>query len=238
MTTIKTDSKIETECGILRWAGKITIALVIYGVVLFISSGSLDWPKGWAYLGVVFLTQVLTALVLIPKRPDLVNERSKLQKGTKGWDRFLAPAVAILGPLAMIATAGLDFRNGWSVPVNAQLWIVGLVLAFGSGIFILWAMVANPFFAATVRIQGDRGQTVIDNGPYRLVRHPGYLGSVLFDLATPLALGSWWAFVPAFITIILLIIRTSLEDRTLRAELEGYRKYTTVTRYRLIPGIW
>ncbi|HEX2953959.1 MAG TPA: isoprenylcysteine carboxylmethyltransferase family protein, partial [Bacillota bacterium] len=108
----------------------------------------------------------------------------------------------------------------------------------GSQMFVLWAMYTNPFFATTVRIQNDRGQTVIQCGPYRLVRHPGYLGSIVFNLASPLALGSWWTFLPALFSIILIMIRTGLEDRTLRTELPGYPKYAATTRYRLFPGIW
>lgn len=203
------------------------------------TAGRLDWREGWAYLTVIILTQIVSAATIIPARPDLIAERSKLQEGTKKWDRILAPLVAIFGPLAMIVTAGLDARFGWSAPAgNDLLWWVGLIWAFGGGLFILWAMVSNPFFAATVRIQTDRNQIVINSGPYRLVRHPGYLGSIIFDLATPLALGSWWTFLPAVITVLLLVIRTGLEDRTLQAELPNYREYSTVTRWRLFPGIW
>jgi protein-S-isoprenylcysteine O-methyltransferase Ste14 len=99
-------------------------------------------------------------------------------------------------------------------------------------------MASNPFFATTVRIQDDRGHCVVSSGPYRPVRHPGYLGSMIYNLVIPLVLDSLWTFIPALLTILLLVVRTKLEDRTLQAELPGYRKYAAAVPYRLIPGIW
>ena len=99
-------------------------------------------------------------------------------------------------------------------------------------------MASNPFFATTVRIQNDRGHNVVSAGPYRFVRHPGYLGSIIYNLMMPLALNSLWTFLPAMLTIILLIVRTRLEDRALQAELPGYREYTANVRFRLFPGVW
>lgn len=101
-----------------------------------------------------------------------------------------------------------------------------------------WAMVENRFFSGTVRIQTDRGHTVISSGPYRLVRHPGYAGSVLATVCVPVILGSWWTFVPAGVAIASLVARTGLEDRMLRSELEGYAAFAERTRWRLIPGVW
>jgi len=105
-------------------------------------------------------------------------------------------------------------------------------------VVLVWAMAANKFFSATVRIQEERGHTVATGGPYRYVRHPGYVGWLMLTLATPVVLGSRWALVPAGITVILTILRTALEDRTLHSELEGYREYAERVRYRLLPGIW
>jgi protein-S-isoprenylcysteine O-methyltransferase Ste14 len=99
-------------------------------------------------------------------------------------------------------------------------------------------MAANAYFSMVVRIQEDRGHAVVTDGPYRFVRHPGYLGSILFALATPLVLGSLWAFVPCGLGAVLFIVRTALEDKTLQKELPGYREYAERVRYRLLPGIW
>jgi protein-S-isoprenylcysteine O-methyltransferase Ste14 len=231
-------SKAETHRGIVRWAGQMIGAWIIFGAILFLSAGRLDWTMGWAYLGLNALTQVLSALVLIPRRADMLTERTRVGTGTKEWDRFFAPAIVIAGTLAVIVTAGLDVRFGWSAPLGNGLWGAGLALAFCSQIFVLWAMASNPFFATTVRIQDDRGHRVVSSGPYRLVRHPGYLGSIVYNLVIPLVLDSLWTYIPALLTILLLVVRTKLEDRALQAELPGYRKYAAAVPYRLIPGIW
>jgi protein-S-isoprenylcysteine O-methyltransferase Ste14 len=235
---LNTDSKTDIERGILRWAGQMIAALVFAWVILFLAAGRLDWAAGWVYLGMNLLTQALSAAVLLPQQPDMLAERSKVREGTKRWDRVLAPAIVVLGTLAVLVTAGLDARFGWSAPINSGLWGLSLALAFGSQMFVLWAMAANPFFATTARIQDERGQRAVSSGPYRFVRHPGYLGSLVYNLAIPLVLGSLWTFVPALLTIVLPVVRTELEDRTLRAELPGYSAYAVVVRHRLIPGVW
>lgn len=227
-----------TTRGIMGWAGQMTAALVIFGALLFLTAGRLDWLTGWTYLGLNFITQLLSALVLIPRQANMLAERSQVREGTKSWDRFFTPAIVIVGTLAVLITAGLDERFGWSAPIDTGLWIGGLVLAFSSQMFVLWAMAYNPFFAATVRIQKDRGHNVVSDGPYAFVRHPGYLGSIIYNLFIPLILDSIWTLGSALLTIALIVVRTSLEDRTLTAELPGYREYTEVVRFRLIPGIW
>ena len=233
-----TRSNTATIRGITRWAGQMIAALFIFGALLFLTAGRLDWLSGWTYLGLNFITQLLSAIVLIPRQANMLAERSQVREGTKSWDRFFTPAIIIAGTLAVLITAGLDERFGWSAPIGTGLWISGLVLAFSSQMFVLWAMAINPFFATTVRIQKDRGHKVISDGPYAFVRHPGYLGSIIYNLFIPLILDSTWTIIPAVLTIALIIARTSLEDRTLQAELPGYREYTEVVRFRLIPGIW
>ena len=235
---LKPDSRDNTKQGVLRWAGQMLVALIFAWVVLFLAAGRLDWTAGWVYLGMNFLTQALSAIVLLPRRPDMLAERSKVREGTKEWDRFYATAIVVFGTLAVLITAGLDARFGWSAPISNGIWGLALALAFGSQMFVLWAMATNPFFATTVRIQGERGHHVVSSGPYRLIRHPGYFGSLIYNLAIPLVLGSWWTFLPALLTIMLLILRTRLEDRTLQTELPGYPAYAADVRYRLIPGVW
>jgi protein-S-isoprenylcysteine O-methyltransferase Ste14 len=240
MTTpiVSTSTKTEMTRGIVRWAGQMIAALVIFGALLFIAAGKINWTEGWVYLGMNALAQVLSAIILIPVRPDMLAERSKVREGTKGWDRFLAPAIVIVGTFAVLVTAGLDTRFGWSSLIPVYLWWFGLIMAFASQMFVLWAMASNPFFAATVRIQSDRGHNVTSSGPYQWIRHPGYAGSLVYTLVVSLVLRSWWTFIPALITIALIIIRTRLEDQTLQTELPGYKEYAGVVRYRLFPGIW
>jgi protein-S-isoprenylcysteine O-methyltransferase Ste14 len=232
------DKKTTSKQGILRWAIQMLISLLTAWVVLFLSAGRLTWPAGWAFFALNALTQVLSSFVLTSRQPGMLAERSKAQAGTKGWDKFFAPAIVILGSLATFITAGLDARWGWSGPVNNWVWLASFVAAFASQMFVLWAMASNPFFATTVRIQEDRGHHVVNQGPYQFIRHPGYLGSVIYTLLTPLMLASHWTFIPAFLTVVLLVVRTGLEDHTLKAELPGYLSYSGNVRYRLFPGIW
>jgi protein-S-isoprenylcysteine O-methyltransferase Ste14 len=224
--------------GILAWIFQLIVATVTAGILLFLSAGRLNWMGGWAFFGLNLFTQLLSAAILIPRRPDLLAERSKVGKGTRNWDRFFAPAVMIVGTLAVIITAGLDARFGWSRPISPALWWPALCVALLSQLFVLWAMASNRYFAITVRIQEERGHQVVDTGPYRVVRHPGYAGSILYTLAIPIILGSWWTFIPGAVTVGLLIMRTGLEDRTLQEELPGYQNYSQRISSRLFPGVW
>ena len=147
---------------------------------------------------------------------------------------------ALFSPLflGIFVVAGLDaVRFEWSaMPVG--WWALGLALFVAGTSLFSWSMGVNPFFEKTVRIQTDRGHRLIDTGPYACVRHPGYVGFLGWILAPPLLLLSWWAFVPAALSVAGLVARTALEDRTLRAELDGYADYARRVRYRLIPGLW
>jgi protein-S-isoprenylcysteine O-methyltransferase Ste14 len=235
---LKTKENTGKTKGVQAWIIQLLVATITAGVLLFLSAGRLDWWGGWAFFGLNLFTQLLSAWILIQRRPDLLAERSKVGQGTKNWDRFLAPAVMVVGTVAVIITAGLDARFGWRRPVNPSLWWAALCVAFASQFFVLWAMASNRFFATTVRIQDERGHQVVETGPYRYVRHPGYAGSIFYTLAIPIILGSWWTFFPAAVTIGLLIIRTRLEDRTLHDELPGYQNYSEHTKYHLFPGVW
>lgn len=240
MTVPSTASKQTsvTIIGIVRWVLKTFVLLAIFAAGLFLSAGKWDWSIGWWFIAMMAVVQVLNALVLIPIHPDLIIERSKLREGTKPWDMVLSPATALIGPLLVVITAGLDERWGWSPQESLPLRMIGLLVGMAGGLFALWAMASNPFFAATVRIQTERGHRVSSGGPYRLVRHPGYAGGVLFHLFTPLALSAPWAYIPALLTIAMLLLRTALEDRTLQDELPGYREYVGKVRSRIFPGIW
>jgi protein-S-isoprenylcysteine O-methyltransferase Ste14 len=224
--------------ALLTWGIKTIAMLIVYGLLLFLIAGRLNWFGGWRFILLGAATQVLSVILLLPRHGDLIAERSKMQPNTKSWDRLLAPLVAMAGPLAWVVTAALDARFAWSALISAWLWIPALLLGLVASVFTLWAMLTNRFFAATVRIQDDRGHKVVNSGPYRIVRHPGYLGSLVFDLVAPLILGSWWAYIPVAVTVALIILRTALEDRTLLSELPGYAQFARETRFRLLPGIW
>lgn len=223
---------------IVRWLLKTSFFLVVAAAGLFLPAGSTSWGAGRAYFGMVAAVQLLNALVLIPLSPELIVERSQVQAGTKHWDTPLVMWVAVIGPLSTWVVSGLDHRFGWSGGLLPALQWLFLAIAFLGGLITLWAMACNRFFSGTVRIQAERGHSVVSAGPYRFLRHPGYAGGLLFNLASPPALGSWWAFLPVAITVGVLFLRTALEDRMLMSELEGYREYARRVRFRLAPGIW
>jgi protein-S-isoprenylcysteine O-methyltransferase Ste14 len=164
-------------------------------------------------------------------------ERLGPRKGSKPWDIALLGTLGI-SQLARYVVAGLDHRYGWTqgIPVGAQ-WVALLIGALGYAL-VVWATASNAFFSQIVRIQPERGHTVASGGPYRYVRHPAYLGSILYELTAPILFASWWSFIPGALGAIVLIVRTALEDCTLRAELPGYDEYACHVRARLLPGLW
>ena len=207
------------------------------GLVLFLAAGDLSWSWAWLYLSLYTLGVVINALFLLPKSPELVAERGEPKEGVKEWDRKLTLPGAIFWLLTFLV-AGLDYRFGWTGMVSFYLHILGLLIYLIGNVFTMWALNENVYFSTAVRIQEERGQTVVSSGPYALVRHPGYIGMILHVSSLPLLFGSLWAFIPALMMDVLTVIRTSLEDRTLQEELAGYRDYAEKVRYRLLPGVW
>jgi protein-S-isoprenylcysteine O-methyltransferase Ste14 len=204
--------------------------------LLFLVAGRWDYWQAWVYsiLNMVILFIMGTVMT---KNQELVEERLNPKEGMKGWDKFY---FAVTTPMYIIAllVAGLDARFGWTR--NMPLVIYGssvIVYVIGQAIF-LWARYTNNYFSSVVRIQTDRGQTVCTDGPYRFVRHPGYVGGFLFTITIGLMLGSWWACIPQIIASGMLVWRTAREDKTLQAELPGYREFAQETKYRLLPGVW
>ena len=230
-----TDKSSAIARGVARWIFKSIVYTAIFGFALFATSGDLRWVWGWLYLAIYIINQIILTVIL---PPDLLSERSKPQEGSKGWDIVLASAAALLAPIVVYIVAGFDRGNGWSGPFSPVAQIVALMVMVGGIVLSDWAMVANKFFSAVIRIQEDRGHSVQTGGPYRFVRHPGYVGGILHHIAAPLMLGSWWALIPGGIGALLFVIRTALEDKTLQDELPGYREYAQQTRFRLLPGIW
>lgn len=214
----------------------VSIYLLSLAAMLFFSAGRADWPMGWATLGVYIVISVL-AFVLVD--PELVKERSRLRSGTKSADMVLASlSFLFFFPLTLLVS-GLDVgRFGWSPPFPHSVQLTALVVFAMGNAFGCWAMVSNKYFSTFVRIQTDRGHEVVTRGPYRIVRHPGYAGTILAVLALPLSLGSLWALIPAAIGAFGFVIRTWIEDKSLLKGLGGYGRYAARVRYRLIPGLW
>jgi protein-S-isoprenylcysteine O-methyltransferase Ste14 len=194
----------------------------------------------WVYALISVFLMLGSRILMARKHPDLVAERTSYldAEGIKKWDKKLVPWIAQIGPLIVLLVAGLDKRFGWTSSIPLWVSLVALVIALLGYIFSIWALLENRYFSSVVRIQTERGHTVCDTGPYKIVRHPGYAGGLIWFLMTPLILGSIWAFIPTIVVVGLTVLRTSLEDKTLQAELPGYVDYAQQTRYRLVPGIW
>lgn len=209
----------------------------LWGALLFVSAGRVNWPGAWLYLALYCLNLAVNALVLAAVNPEVAAERGKKHEGTRRFDRVIGASYAV-ATFAIAVVAGLDAgRFAWSeVPFGAA-W-AGVALHVLGAVPSTWAMGVNRFLETTVRLQHDRGHEVVVQGPYRMVRHPMYLGAILQNLGLPLILGSLWAYLPVGLIVGLLVVRTALEDVILRKELPGYEAYAHRTRYRLVPLVW
>jgi protein-S-isoprenylcysteine O-methyltransferase Ste14 len=235
---ITLDANPEIRRAVRIWLRKQVTFLLILPVVLFVPAGTFDWPMAWVQVTLYVLVFLVSATLLVRRDPSLIAERAQVQEGTLRWDLVLTTLAVVVLPLLTWIVAGFDFRWGWTPPVPPLvLWGAVLLWILGYGL-VLWAMASNTFFSATVRIQEERGHRVAQAGPYALIRHPGYTGAIVNQLATPLMLGSLWALLPGVLAALLFVVRTVLEDRFLQRELPGYREYVEQVQFRLIPGIW
>ncbi len=222
-----------------QWLRLITTCLSI-PLILLACGWDVSWWQAWVY-SVLFVAAGLGGRLWAEWRhPGLLAERAKYLKApdVKPWDKVLAPLLAVSLYFPPVIVAGLDHHFGWSPLIPIWLNILGLVLVALGYTFSAWALVENRFFTSMVRIQTDRGHEVCDSGPYRIVRHPGYAGHILPLLGIVLALSSVWTLTPAIVALIITVIRTELEDRTLQDELPEYLEYARRVRYRLVPGIY
>ena len=219
---------------------RLIITYLLIPIVLLICGWDFGWWQAWVFSLLIVVSSIAGRIWAERRHPGLLAERAKFEKApdVKPWDKVLAPlmAVSLSFPLAIVA--GLDHRFGWSPVFPTWLNILGFILIELGYAFAVWALVENRYFSGVVRIQTERGHTVCASGPYRIVRHPGYAGNILPLPGIVLALGSVWTIIPATVALIITVIRTALEDRTLQEELPGYRDYARRVRYRLIPGIY
>ena len=213
------------------------LSVVGMGVALFWPAGRIAWWPAWAAIAVNLAWLTAMEIVILRLQPGLLADRLEAGKGAKNWDIAITSIIR-LTQLARYIVAGLDQRYGWTggFPVGAQIAAL-IVCVLGYALFV-WAMASNAFFAQVVRIQSERGHAVATGGPYHYVRHPAYVGAMLYELAVPILLASWWALIVSGLSATLLVLRTALEDRTLQAELAGYVAYARQVRHRLVPGIW
>ena len=234
------DASPNTHVGAGTWIRVIVAIVFLPAVILFGAAGTLDWPMAWIYIVVTVTSFVISRYLVWRVNPSLLRERGQMMdhEDTAAFDRVLAPLLALVGTALIGLVAGFAVRFDWSpvfAPWMEWLGVGFLILGYALG---SWALVVNRFFSGVVRIQKDRGHHVITSGPYAIVRHPGYLGAVVSYLGMVLMLGSPWAFIPYILQQVVLIARTTLEDRMLQTELPGYAEYAQRTRFRLLPGVW
>jgi len=235
----KRASEIIREVGWKAWLRFAAFTLLL-PAVLFIAAGRLNWVWAWVYVGIVVFFTLVSRVAVIRTNPDLIAERAQSleREDVRGWDRLILFFLLLIGPLAMMIVAGLDERFGWSPQILLAPRLVALAVMVLGYTLSTWAMAVNRYYSAVVRIQKDRGQTVVTDGPYRFVRHPSYATGIVSSLMIPILLGSLWALIPTILVALGTIIRTALEDKTLLEELDGYEGYAAQVRYRLLPGVW
>jgi len=218
---------------------QVLFFIVVIPFLPLLISWRWDWWEAWVYALSGILGFAISRGLVARRHPDLIAERARFMQHeeAKPWDKALAPLLGLGGGLVLLV-AGLDALFDWSPPFSLPVKILALVIIVAGYVLGSYALVENRFFSGIVRIQTDRGHQVVSSGPYRWIRHPGYAGALLTYLATPLFLDSGWSFLPTVFITILLVIRTTLEDRTLQKELPGYAEYARRVQYRLLPGIW
>lgn len=213
---------------------QVFLTLLFQGIILFAAAGTLFWKWAWILL-LLSVVNIIINLFLIPA--ELIEERGRKKEDAKKWDKIIT-SINIIPTILLYVCCGLDYRFNWTGNVSIFINIVGLVLTFSGSMLFTWSMISNKFFSTLVRLQVDRQHAVATGGPYKYVRHPGYVGYIIMSFATPVALGTLWGLVFSGMTGILLVVRTTLEDSTLKKELLGYAEYAKKVKYRLMPFLW
>ena len=223
---------------LLKIVVQSALGFLLLALLLFPAAGTVAWPGAWVFLALVSAGSLAIGLWLRKADPGLLAERmaSPLGAEQRPWDRAVMAAL-LLAFAAWLVAAGLDRRFGWShAPFWTQALGAALIIASFGGIASVLSV--NSFAAITVRVQGERGQTVISTGPYAVVRHPMYAFALLLGIGVPLLLGSLWGLAGLAVFLPLLAARAVGEEAVLMAGLPGYAAYVARVRFRLLPGLW
>ncbi len=233
------DQNSQVELGVRYWVA-LVLTYLLMPLALLLCGWDIAWWQGWLFSALFIIIAIVSRVKAEKRHPGLLAERSKFGKdqNVKPWDKVLAPLMAISISFPLFIVAGLDHNFGWSPKFPVWLNLLGFVLIIVGYSFATWAMVENRFFSTMTRIQMDRGHVVCDSGPYQIVRHPAYSGNMLALPGIVMALGSVWTILPVIVALIITVIRTLLEDRTLQKELPGYKEYASRVHHRLIPFIF
>jgi protein-S-isoprenylcysteine O-methyltransferase Ste14 len=227
----------DVKSGVLARGMQILGMFLVMALELFLGAGTLDWVWAWVFLAIGLVSVFINAVFMLRTSPETVAERGKPRE-VQTWDKWIGGGWLIGQYFLVPILCALDFRFGWTGEI-ALAWhllgAVGYALSLG---LTGWAMISNAYFSTAVRIQSDRGQQVCTTGPYRYVRHPGYVGFFFQALSVPLLLGSAWSLLFSIPIAVLMVIRTAKEDQLLQEQLPGYKEYAQAVKYRLLPGVW
>ncbi len=224
--------------AVSKRASEVIGGLFLMLAVFFLSAGRIDLPRAWFFFGLNFVSLFFNMVIFLKFNPEVISARSEMIRGEmKWWDKLFGVFYSIF-LLMMFIVCGLDVGRFQLSSPGVEFLAVGLAFFFVGWVFVVWAMVENKFFETTARVQKERGHRVVSTGPYAIVRHPGYVGMILFYGCTPFILGSFYGLIPALLLSAALVFRTYYEDRMLYEELPGYKEYMKKVRYRLVPFVW
>ncbi len=217
------------------------VRITLFAVALMWPAGTWQWWEAWVLVGLWTVYGLVMMIYLLRNDPALLAERLKLvplHKEQKVWDKALMLLFFIAG-IGLYLLPGFDvMRYEWSDPLPLWVRVIAMLVHVPCFVLLGWIMRENTYLSQVVKIDKERGHKVITTGPYALVRHPMYTVVIILLFAVPVALGSRFSLFISLFLMVLLIVRTYLEDRTLHAELVGYPEYAKQTIYRLIPGLW
>lgn len=213
---------------------QVIVILIIQLSILILAAGDYKWTWLFVFIAISIVILVINYMVL---PDDVIKERGRKKANVKTWDKAIS-GINAFPSFGLYIVSGLDHRFAWTGDLPLYVHLLGLFMLFLGSMLFTWSMVSNSFFSTMVRIQKERNHKVATSGPYRYVRHPGYVGFIVMSISTPLLLGSLYALICSGMTMVLMILRTVLEDKTLSSELDGYKEYKSQVRYKLIPFVW
>jgi protein-S-isoprenylcysteine O-methyltransferase Ste14 len=224
--------------AVSKRAAQVLGGLFLLMAVFFLSAGRIDLPRAWIFFGLYFVSLLLNMVILLKLNPEVIRARSEISTGKmKWWDKIFGVLYTAFLFL-MFIVCGLDVGRFQLSSPGTEFLAVGVIIFVVGWVFVVWAMVENKFFEAAVRVQKERDHSVVSTGPYNIVRHPGYVGMILYYGCAPFIIGSLYGLIPALLLAVAFVFRTYFEDRMLYEELSGYEEYTRKVRYRLVPFIW
>jgi len=208
-------------------------AFIVLCLMFFVPAGTLDYWQAWLYMAVIFIPAAFVVMYFLKKDPAFLERRLSTREKEAKQQLIIKLAIPIF--IIGFLLPGLDRRFGWS-HVPFEFVVAANVIVFLSYMLIFLVFKENSYASRTVQV--EKGQKVISTGPYSIIRHPMYLGSLFMYLATPIALGSYWALPPFLLMIPVFVFRILNEEEVLKRELPGYKEYCKKVKYGLVPFVW